>query len=57
MGKHAGELKQVIGYLRTSSATNVGADKDSEKRQRDAIESFASRAGIVIVDWHNDVRC
>src|SRR5271157_4024263 len=54
MGKQAGELKQAIGYLRTSSATNVGADKDSEKRQRDAIESFAARAGIVMVDWYND---
>jgi DNA invertase Pin-like site-specific DNA recombinase len=54
MGKNAGELKQAIGYLRTSSATNVGADKDSEKRQRDAIASFAARAGIVIVDWYND---
>src|SRR5262245_56712340 len=25
----------AIGYLRTSSATNVGADKDSDKRQRE----------------------
>jgi hypothetical protein len=25
---------EAVGYLRTSSATNVGADKDSERRQR-----------------------
>ena len=35
----------AIAYLRTSSATNVGADKDSEKRQRAAIAAFARRAG------------
>jgi DNA invertase Pin-like site-specific DNA recombinase len=40
--------------MRTSSATNVGADKDSDKRQRAAIEAFAKRAGYVIVDWFYD---
>src|SRR2546428_602835 len=49
-----GKLVEVVGYLRTSSATNVGADKDSEKRQRAAIESYARRAGFVIVDWFYD---
>ena len=37
-------------YLRTSSAANVGADKDSDKRQRAAIEAFAKRAGFTIVE-------
>jgi DNA invertase Pin-like site-specific DNA recombinase len=46
--------KQAIGYLRTSSATNVGDDKDSEKRQRVAIERFAKRAGYDLVDWFHD---
>lgn len=36
-------------YIRTSSATNVGADKDSDKRQRAAILSFARRAGYTVV--------
>jgi DNA invertase Pin-like site-specific DNA recombinase len=45
---------QAVGYLRTSSATNVGADKDSERRQRLAIERFAKSAGYQIVDWFND---
>lgn len=38
----------AIAYLRTSSATNVGADKDSEKRQREAVAAFAKRAGYDI---------
>jgi hypothetical protein len=29
----------AVAYYRTSSAGNVGADKDSEKRQRDAVHS------------------
>lgn len=37
---------EAVAYLRTSSATNVGADKDSDKRQRRAIEAFAKRAGF-----------
>src|SRR6516165_5942134 len=45
---------QVVAYMRTSSATNVGADKDSEKRQRAAIEGFAARAGMAVVDWFYD---
>jgi DNA invertase Pin-like site-specific DNA recombinase len=38
----------AIAYLRTSSAANVGADRDSDKRQRKAIEAFAKRAGFDI---------
>src|SRR4051794_34806558 len=40
---------EAIAYLRTSSATNVGADKDSDKRQRQAIEAFAKHAGYDLV--------
>jgi len=46
--------KTAVAYLRTSSAANVGADKDSGKRQRDAITAFAKRAGYEIVDWFSD---
>jgi DNA invertase Pin-like site-specific DNA recombinase len=49
-----GKLLEAIGYMRTSSATNVGPDKDSEARQRKAIEGYAKSAGIVIVDWFYD---
>jgi DNA invertase Pin-like site-specific DNA recombinase len=45
---------QAVGYVRTSSATNVGADKDSEPRQRRAIERFAKSAGFEIVEWFYD---
>jgi hypothetical protein len=37
----AGKRIDAIAYLRTSSAANVGSDKDSDKRQRAAIASFA----------------
>jgi len=44
----------AVAYLRTSSATNVGRDKDSDRRQRKAIEAFAKRAGIEIVSEYYD---
>ncbi len=48
------QLVEAVAYFRTSSATNVGADKDSEKRQRAAIEAFAKRAGYALVDTFYD---
>jgi DNA invertase Pin-like site-specific DNA recombinase len=48
------EKIKAVAYLRTSSATNVGTDKDSEKRQRQAIEAYAKSAGYVIVDTYYD---
>jgi len=45
---------QAVAYLRTSSAANVGADKDSERRQREAIHAFAERAGFAVVDEFYD---
>lgn len=47
-------MRDAMAYLRTSSAANVGTDKDSEKRQRAAIENFAKRSGYRIVDSHYD---
>ena len=47
MGK---ELRKAVAYLRTSSKANVGADKDSDKRQRAAIEAYAKGAGFEIVE-------
>jgi DNA invertase Pin-like site-specific DNA recombinase len=41
--------KAAVAYYRTSSAANVGADKDSEKRQRAAVEAYAKAAGYEIV--------
>jgi hypothetical protein len=39
----------ALAYLQTSSAANVGTDKDSEKRQRQSVESFAKRGGFEII--------
>ncbi len=47
-------LTKAVAYLRTSSAANVGADKDSERRQRQAVEDFARQAGYEIVDSYYD---
>ena len=44
-----GKKVEAVAYIRTSSAANVGADKDSDKRQRAAIDGFAKRAGFVII--------
>ncbi|WEJ09297.1 recombinase family protein [Sinorhizobium prairiense] len=43
-----------MAYLRTSSAANVGSDKDSDRRQREAITAFARRDGYSIVDEFYD---
>jgi DNA invertase Pin-like site-specific DNA recombinase len=44
----------AISYLRTSSAANVGADKDSDRSQREAIAAFAGRSGYKVVDEFYD---
>jgi DNA invertase Pin-like site-specific DNA recombinase len=48
------QSRRAIAYLRTSSATNVGAEKDSDKGQRAAIESFAKRERLEIVQEFYD---
>jgi DNA invertase Pin-like site-specific DNA recombinase len=52
-GEYSSTTK-AVAYMRTSSPTNCGGDKDSEKRQRAAIQAYADRAGIEIVDWSYD---
>jgi DNA invertase Pin-like site-specific DNA recombinase len=47
-------VSPAVAYMRTSSAANVGPDKDSDKRQRAAIEAFAKRAGFTIVAEYYD---
>jgi DNA invertase Pin-like site-specific DNA recombinase len=48
------QRKPAIGYMRTSSAANVGSDKDSETRQRKAIQAHANKAGYKIIAWYSD---
>jgi DNA invertase Pin-like site-specific DNA recombinase len=47
-------MKKAVAYLRTSSAANVGNDKDSDKRQMAAITTFARANGYAIVDTYYD---
>jgi DNA invertase Pin-like site-specific DNA recombinase len=47
-------MQKAIAYYRTSSAANVGEDKDSQTRQSLAVEAFAKRAGYEIVAEFND---
>jgi len=44
----------AVAYFRTSSATNVGDNKDSLKRQSDAVERFAKRNGYQVVQTFYD---
>jgi DNA invertase Pin-like site-specific DNA recombinase len=39
----------AVAYYRTSSATNVGEDKDSLKRQQDAVHSYAKSRRLEII--------
>src|SRR4051812_30565084 len=56
MAKGANEAKvagnsgrTAVAYFRTSSAANVGADKDSVTRQRDAVIAYAAAHGLTVV--------
>jgi DNA invertase Pin-like site-specific DNA recombinase len=49
-----GEKVEAVAYIRTSSAANVGPDKDSDKRQRAAIDAFARRAGFTVIGEFSD---
>jgi DNA invertase Pin-like site-specific DNA recombinase len=53
MGKSAQSVK-AFAYLRTSSAANIGEDKDSGRRQLPAIETYSKRAGIELVGTYHD---
>jgi len=48
------ELIKAVAYFRTSSETNVGQDKDSLKRQREAVTKFANAAGYQIIAEYSD---
>src|SRR5262245_6530273 len=48
MAKRA-ENSKAVAYCGTSSAANVGGDKDSDKRQREAIQRYAKAAGFDVV--------
>ena len=47
-------MTKAVAYLRTSSTTNVGPDKDSDKRQLAAIAAYAKANGFAVVDTYYD---
>jgi DNA invertase Pin-like site-specific DNA recombinase len=53
---HKRKLVEAVAYLRTSSSANVGEGKDSDKRQRAAIEAYAKATGYTVDagDWFYD---
>ncbi len=44
----------AVAYYRTSSAANVGADKDSLKRQQEAVEAYGTANGFNVVKGFYD---
>src|SRR4051812_28055013 len=46
--------RTAVAYFRTSSAANVGADKDTVQRQRDAVAAYAKAHGLEIVKEFHD---
>ncbi len=55
MPKRTPNTSQIaVAYLRTSSATNTGEDKDSAKRQKSAIRAYARANGLKIIRWFYD---
>jgi DNA invertase Pin-like site-specific DNA recombinase len=40
---------KAVGYYRTSSAANVGEDKDSLRRQQEAVHQYARARGLEVV--------
>jgi DNA invertase Pin-like site-specific DNA recombinase len=48
------KIVKAFAYLRISSAANIGEDKDSGRRQLQAIEGFARRASVELVGTYHD---
>jgi len=46
--------RTAVAYFRTSSAANVGAGKDTVRRQRDAVNAYAAAHGLTIVREFHD---
>lgn len=47
-------MTDAVAYYRTSSASNVGADKDSQPRQHQAASDYAAANGYEMVRWFYD---
>ena len=51
--KMAPKKLSVVAYYRTSSAANVGPDKDSQRRQAEAVESFSKGRHVVADSFYD----
>ena len=47
-------VTKAVAYIRTSSAANVGPDKDSDQRQRQAIIAYTKSAELELVGEFTD---
>ena len=47
-------METAVAYFRTSSAANTGDDKDSQTRQRLAVQQYAKRHRLKIVHEYYD---
>ncbi len=47
-------MTTAVAYFRTSSAANVGTDKDSLKRQQEAVEQYAAANGLDLLQGYYD---
>jgi DNA invertase Pin-like site-specific DNA recombinase len=45
---------KAVAYFRTSSEANVGAEKDTLKRQREAVTKFAKASGYDVISEYSD---
>ena len=54
----ARKVFNAVAYFRTSSDTNVGADKDTLMRQREAVTKYAKAAGFDLIAeyWDDGVK-
>jgi DNA invertase Pin-like site-specific DNA recombinase len=49
----AAKKSTAVAYYRTSSAANVGPDKDSQRRQAEAVERFAKDGHVITSSFYD----
>ena len=47
--------KNVCAYYRTSSATNVGNDKDSKTRQQHSVKTYTQSKGLNVMNTAENI--
>jgi DNA invertase Pin-like site-specific DNA recombinase len=47
------KLLTAVAYFRTSSAANVGTEKDSEKRQAEAVKAYAATRYTIVETFYD----